>query len=210
MPIPTPAVFSAIHDHYPHAAVALAPDGCILDVNARWIAYGLHSGLSGRFDWHGANYFEMMEELVLGTGATASLRRQLDSLFAGERLVYSGTYSKPSALPGRRWFLVEAFPPFGSHSLPYPYLYLSHRDLRIAVRSAPHRDAGFKPAISRRYLPICAACKSVPDSSGNWTPIEQFLKERLQVELTHDICPSCIAELYPQYAGGLNLAGSGH
>jgi CheY-like chemotaxis protein len=43
-------------------------------------------------------------------------------------------------------------------------------------------------------LPICAACKKIRDTEGNWIALEVFLRERFNLTLTHGICPECVAQ----------------
>lgn len=49
----------------------------------------------------------------------------------------------------------------------------------------------------RRLIPICSRCKKVRDDQEYWHNVEEFLKEQLDVDFTHSICPECAAELYP-------------
>ena len=55
-------------------------------------------------------------------------------------------------------------------------------------------------------LPICANCKRVratdadPDAAASWQPIERYLAAKTRTEFSHGICPSCMAELYPDHA----------
>jgi PAS domain S-box-containing protein len=50
-------------------------------------------------------------------------------------------------------------------------------------------------------LPICANCKKIRDDQGYWNRIESYLSTRVDVQFTHGVCPDCMKELYPQYAG---------
>lgn len=42
-------------------------------------------------------------------------------------------------------------------------------------------------------LPICAGCKSIRDTSGNWQKLETYLSMNSEVTLTHGYCPACSA-----------------
>lgn len=55
-----------------------------------------------------------------------------------------------------------------------------------------------------RLVPICASCKSIRNRNEEWITIEQYLKQQLSIQFTHDICLDCIRLLYPQYAGPWN------
>ncbi|MCC6157090.1 MAG: hypothetical protein IT350_03495 [Deltaproteobacteria bacterium] len=49
----------------------------------------------------------------------------------------------------------------------------------------------------RGLLPICASCKKVRNDEGYWQGIDLYLRDHADVELTHGICPDCMASLYP-------------
>lgn len=49
-------------------------------------------------------------------------------------------------------------------------------------------------------VPICASCKRVRGSAGEWREIEAYLARHSGVECSHSICPDCISKLYPQLA----------
>jgi len=53
-------------------------------------------------------------------------------------------------------------------------------------------------------LPICASCKSIRDDKGYWAKLESYISEHSDVQFSHGICPSCIAEQYPDIAEELN------
>jgi len=42
-------------------------------------------------------------------------------------------------------------------------------------------------------LPLCAWCKKYRTESGDWKPIETYLKESGAPAITHGICPDCAA-----------------
>lgn len=52
------------------------------------------------------------------------------------------------------------------------------------------------------HVPICAVCKHVHNEQI-WQPVESYLENRMPIEFTHDICPSCIRRLYPGYSSVL-------
>jgi len=45
-------------------------------------------------------------------------------------------------------------------------------------------------------LPICSNCKKIRDDKGYWNQIESYIRDHLEVEFTHGICPGCSYELY--------------
>jgi len=40
-------------------------------------------------------------------------------------------------------------------------------------------------------LPICASCKKVRDDNGYWAQIDDYLRTRLDVSVSHGVCPDC-------------------
>jgi len=50
----------------------------------------------------------------------------------------------------------------------------------------------------RRLIPICSRCKKIRDDGEYWYQVEEYLKEQLDVDFTHSICPECADELYPE------------
>ena len=51
----------------------------------------------------------------------------------------------------------------------------------------------------RGLVPICASCKSIKNDQNKWLPIEQYLIQNPEAELTHSICPKCMKTLYPEF-----------
>jgi len=43
----------------------------------------------------------------------------------------------------------------------------------------------------RNIIPICAVCKQVRTDENYWVQVETYLKDRLDVDFTHGLCPSC-------------------
>ncbi len=58
--------------------------------------------------------------------------------------------------------------------------------------------------VLRGMLPICSGCKRIRDDKGYWNQLESYLHEHSQAELSHALCPSCVAELYPDFADELS------
>jgi len=49
----------------------------------------------------------------------------------------------------------------------------------------------------RRLIPICSRCKKIRDDDEYWHHVEEYLKDQLDMDFTHSICPECASELYP-------------
>jgi integral membrane sensor domain MASE1 len=43
-------------------------------------------------------------------------------------------------------------------------------------------------------VPICGWCKKIRDDNGFWQQLETYLRAHTDAELTHGICPACMAE----------------
>jgi hypothetical protein len=50
----------------------------------------------------------------------------------------------------------------------------------------------------RQLIPICSNCKKIRDDQEYWHHVEEYLKDQLDVDFTHSICPECANQLYPQ------------
>ncbi len=52
-------------------------------------------------------------------------------------------------------------------------------------------------------LPVCSSCKKIrtsgdsPDEPDSWVSLEAYLHRHTAAEVTHSICPQCMARLYP-------------
>ena len=50
----------------------------------------------------------------------------------------------------------------------------------------------------RGILPICSFCKKIRDDKGCWNQVEVYIKERLDADFSHSICPVCMKKHYPE------------
>jgi len=50
----------------------------------------------------------------------------------------------------------------------------------------------------RGLLPICAACKNIRDSGGEWHGLEAYVSAHTEVSFTHSLCPSCMPIYFPE------------
>jgi PAS domain S-box-containing protein len=42
-------------------------------------------------------------------------------------------------------------------------------------------------------IPICANCRRIRDDSGAWSPLEAFVRNNFDADISHGICPACAA-----------------
>lgn len=60
----------------------------------------------------------------------------------------------------------------------------------------------FKEALSKikslqGILPLCSFCNKVRDENDNWSPIDAYIQEKSEAQVSHSICPDCAREQYP-------------
>ncbi len=54
-------------------------------------------------------------------------------------------------------------------------------------------------------LPICSNCKKIrlegtnPREQDSWVQIESYISEKMEIQLSHSICPQCMEKLYPDF-----------
>jgi hypothetical protein len=51
----------------------------------------------------------------------------------------------------------------------------------------------------RGIIPICSHCKKIRDDQGYWNQLETYISEHSDADLSHGICPDCVAKLYPEF-----------
>lgn len=49
-------------------------------------------------------------------------------------------------------------------------------------------------------LPICSSCRRIRGKDGAWTPLEPYIRDHSEADLTHGLCPTCADRLYPELA----------
>lgn len=195
---------AAIADKFRTKMLLLDRNDNILHANAEWTEYALDLGLSRYFQWDGVHYMDFMRALVPDQLHLNRLRRALQAIWSGERFAFSEDFPAPPLLTAGFSLTIEAFPMLdlgASSSLP-ECVAVSHRftDSRILPLSSPAPRRTAVARFPKRYIPVCASCRSVRNNQEVWVSSEAFFKASLGIEFTHDICPSCVRTLYPQYA----------
>ena len=71
----------------------------------------------------------------------------------------------------------------------------STRRLRAERRElvARVREESAKVKALSGLVPICAWCRRIEVRPGGWQPLEQFISESAQADITHGMCPDCYA-----------------
>ncbi len=98
------------------------------------------------------------------------------------------------------WLAVNAIPTVGGDGRATQVV-VSFSDVTVVRRRAMERAvAAGNPAggsLLHGLVPICAQCKKTRDASGDWQPVEEYLRHAAGVECSHSLCPTCAAQLFP-------------
>jgi two-component system, OmpR family, response regulator VanR len=77
------------------------------------------------------------------------------------------------------------------------YLQLEQKNIELEKINHHLQQALTEVKTLSGLLPICAHCKKIRDDQGYWSQIETYMAERIDVEFTHGICPSCASKYFP-------------
>lgn len=192
----------------PHNALVIDSCGSILFVSDSWKECCQCCELHSAQDRTGNHYLHLFEDLTDNPLQLITLNDALQEVLQGDRLTASLEITLQPQGKITRLFRLEAFPLITGDPGMERLTVLSLQNTgpvlerRIqAVRSHPSLRQQCK---SEALVPICASCKSVRNSKEEWVAVERYLKQQLSLQFTHDICPDCIRQLYPKYAGALN------
>ncbi|WP_136805669.1 PAS domain-containing protein [Desulfosediminicola flagellatus] len=50
----------------------------------------------------------------------------------------------------------------------------------------------------RGIIPICSYCKKIRDDKGFWNQVDVYIKEHMEVNFSHGMCPDCAHKHYPE------------
>ncbi|KUP25316.1 PAS domain-containing protein [Paenibacillus sp. DMB5] len=191
-----------------HKALVIDRSGIILFINDHYNAYLEHWGLSSAISMTGSHYLELFEEWIAIPVQLTALDNAVQHVLQGGRLISSSEFIMHIPDQPDRVFSLDAFPLFTERSCGIQSLILSLHDKGPAKPRQHEHVRSCHPLRPRRIsgslVPICASCKSVRGSKEEWITVERFLQLQLSLQFTHDICPDCIRQLYPKYAGVLN------
>jgi len=80
---------------------------------------------------------------------------------------------------------------------------LAWSNKRLADKNKKYQQAIDQIETLKGLLPVCSGCKKIrvadADSKAQdaWVSLEAYLHEHTAAEVTHSICPECMARLYP-------------
>jgi len=77
------------------------------------------------------------------------------------------------------------------------------RDRRVAIVTLENLSEIVKLT---SLLPICFHCRRVRNEDDSWTTVEEYFKEKADIDFSHSLCADCMEELYP---GEQPTAGEG-
>lgn len=189
-----------------HQAIVIDNHGIILFTSDSWNDYIRRFGLCSITDWAGASSLDLFQELLSAPSLIASFSDALQDIFQGESLIASTEFIRQTPLKGSRLFCMHACPLICDQPAAEGAIVLSLQDCGPAPTSRHIQPVRTRQPLRLRQqphslVPICASCKSIRNSSEEWITIERYLQQQLSLQFTHDICPDCIRQLYPQYAG---------
>jgi DNA-binding NtrC family response regulator len=58
-----------------------------------------------------------------------------------------------------------------------------------------------KIKLYEKILPVCTYCKKIRDDTnkvhgqGKWISMEEFIKSRTKIDISHSLCPACVAKI---------------
>jgi len=94
---------------------------------------------------------------------------------------------------------------------PTRVIYLEHLNLLDEIQKYPRLAVELLQLMVRRIraleksmlhtlgalLPICASCKKIRESDGQWTAVDAYIADHSDSDFSHGICPECARALYP-------------
>ncbi|WP_042198279.1 hypothetical protein [Paenibacillus camerounensis] len=208
MPLSLSTALTASLNALTHKALVIDRTGIILFMNNHWKTFPEHYRLSQAGGMTGSHYLQLFEEWITIPVQLTALANAVQDILQGGRLISSSDFFLHIPDQPDRVFSLDAFPLFTERSCGIQSLVLSLHDKGPAEPRQHEHTRSCHPLRPRRItgslVPICASCKSVRSSLEEWITVERFLHAQLSLQFTHDICPDCIRQLYPQYAGVLN------
>jgi PAS domain S-box-containing protein len=164
----------------PDIVILVSPDDRIRYINRVMPGYD-RSEVMGRstFEYVQPEHRELMR---------SSLEKVRES---GESVDYEVASVMPDG--GYMWWASRMAPIRTEEGLEVLIVARDVTQLRLAEESRRTVEAELEKVMD--LLPICAWCKRVRDDTGYWEEVGAYISERTGAEVTHGICPDCLAEL---------------
>lgn len=98
------------------------------------------------------------------------------------------------------------------HTIMQPIDPAEDREIHLSVEASPLRLGGQDLAILvlrdvselvclRGLIPMCSWCRRIRDDQQYWRSVEQYFKERLDLDFSHGLCPDCLERQKSQGSG---------
>ncbi|WP_150265674.1 hypothetical protein [Paenibacillus tepidiphilus] len=208
MPIPISASLIRSIAALPHHALVIDDSGMVLHTGESLQDFSRYYGLPSAKLWIGQHYSGLLHAWTADPSGPAGVADALQPLLQDLRLVAVAHLELKCSSLNTRYFRLEAFPLLAGTAEPETVrsFILSLEDLGAASSGQQPEHArihSYRPSAAR-LIPICASCKSIRNRREEWVTMEHFLQKELSLQFTHDICPDCIRQLYPRYAGAFS------
>lgn len=57
----------------------------------------------------------------------------------------------------------------------------------------------------KEIITKCCSCQKIRDKAGEWRDVVEFRLDLDNTLFSHSVCPSCLVELYPEFASTIRL-----
>ncbi|MBI3357024.1 MAG: response regulator [Nitrospirae bacterium] len=71
------------------------------------------------------------------------------------------------------------------------------REQELLLRTEDLERALREVKVLRGLIPICAKCRKVRTTTGDWKQLEEYIQDHSEAEFSHGICQVCMKEAYP-------------
>ncbi|WP_419663261.1 PAS/PAC sensor domain protein [Desulfosarcina variabilis str. Montpellier] len=78
-------------------------------------------------------------------------------------------------------------------------LKLEEKNRKLIEALAEKERLTKKIKVLEGLLPICSGCKRIRDDNGKWWPLDYYIREHTEADITHTICQDCRNVIYPDY-----------
>ena len=85
-------------------------------------------------------------------------------------------------------------------------------ELEKANDSLQQRNEALEQALSqvktlKGFIPICSVCHKIRNDTGYWHRLEEYVAQHTDAQLSHGICPDCMATQYPDVYDAIQKRG---
>lgn len=175
--------FKAIFDQTFQFTALLSPDGTVIELNKTALDfYGL-----GRSDAVGSLIWEL-PFILTDADQAVKTKQAVQSASGGQFIRYE---AQRKTREGREIHIDFSIKPVRDENGDVVLLISEARDI------SELREALTKIKSLQGILPICSFCNKVRDEDDNWSPVDTYIHERSEAQVSHSICPDCASEQYP-------------